>query len=53
MDELAKLRSRQVVFPTWVFLQELHEPSITKALAKVNKAAEFFEENLPTNKGIT
>jgi ribonuclease HI len=39
-DELAKLGSSQAMVPTWVFLQELHEPSILKALAKANKVAE-------------
>jgi ribonuclease HI len=39
-DELAKLGSSRAMVPTWVFLQELHEPSILKALAKANKVAE-------------
>jgi hypothetical protein len=39
-DELAKLGSSRASVPTRVFLQELHEPSIAKALAKVNKVAE-------------
>jgi hypothetical protein len=39
-NELAKLGSSRVRVPTGVFLQELHEPTISKVLAKVNKAAE-------------
>jgi hypothetical protein len=39
-DELAKLGSSRAIVPTRVFLQELHEPTISKALAKANKAAE-------------
>jgi ribonuclease HI len=30
-NELAKLSSSRATVPTWVFLQELHEPSISKA----------------------
>jgi hypothetical protein len=33
--------------PTWVFLQELHEPSISKALAKATNAAESSQETPP------
>jgi hypothetical protein len=40
MDKLAKLSSSRATIPTRVFLQELHEPSISKALAKATKAAE-------------
>jgi hypothetical protein len=43
-DELAKLGSNWVVVPVGVFMQELHEPSITKALAKASKAAESSQE---------
>jgi hypothetical protein len=39
-DELAKLHSSQAVVTPGVFMQELHEPSIAKALVKINKAAE-------------
>jgi hypothetical protein len=39
-DELAKLGSSRAMVPTGIFLQELHEPSISKALAKATKAAE-------------
>jgi hypothetical protein len=43
-DELAKLGSNWVVVPVGVFMQKLHEPSITKALAKASKAAESSQE---------
>jgi ribonuclease HI len=36
-DELAKLGSSRAMVPTWVFLQELHEPGISRALAKASK----------------
>jgi ribonuclease HI len=49
MDELAKLGSSRAAVPTGVFLQELHEPSIAKALAKANRAAESSQETLPSN----
>jgi ribonuclease HI len=35
VNELAKLSSSQPMVPTCVFLQELHEPSISKALARL------------------
>jgi hypothetical protein len=35
-DELAKFGSSQAMVPTGVFLQELHEPTITNALAKAS-----------------
>jgi hypothetical protein len=38
-DELGKLSSSRALVPTGVILQELHEASIGKALAKANKAA--------------
>jgi hypothetical protein len=40
VDELAKLGSSRAMVLTGVFLQELHESSISKALAKATKAAE-------------
>jgi hypothetical protein len=40
VDELAKLGSSRAMVPTWVFSQELHKPSISKALAKAIKVAE-------------
>jgi ribonuclease HI len=39
-DELAKLGSSQAMVPTGVFLQEVHESTISKALTKANKALE-------------
>jgi hypothetical protein len=47
--ELAKLSSSRAMVPTWVFLQELHEPSISKALAKAPKAAKSSQETPPPN----
>jgi hypothetical protein len=52
-DELAKLGSSRVVVPTWVFLQELHEPRIMKALAKANKVVESSQETPPPSESIT
>jgi predicted nuclease with TOPRIM domain len=48
-DELAKLGSSRAVVTTGVFLQEQHEPSIVKALAKANKVAESSQETPPPN----
>jgi hypothetical protein len=45
-DELAKVSSSQAVVPPVVFMQELHEPSITKALAKANKVTESSQETM-------
>jgi hypothetical protein len=53
VDELAKLGSSRAMVPTWVFLQELHEPSISKALAKATKAAESSQETPPPSESIT
>jgi hypothetical protein len=39
--------------PTRVFLQKLHEPTISKALAKANKAVESSQETLPPLNSIT
>jgi hypothetical protein len=44
VDELAKLGSSPATVLTGVFLQELHEPSIFKALAKASKATESSQE---------
>jgi hypothetical protein len=52
-DELAKFGSSQAVVPTVIFLQELHEPTISKALAKANKEVESSLEAPPPNDGIT
>jgi hypothetical protein len=40
VDKLAKLDSNQAMVPTEVFLQELNEPSFSKALAKASNVAE-------------
>jgi hypothetical protein len=40
MNELAKLGSSQAMLPIRIFLQELHKPSILKALAKATRVAE-------------
>jgi hypothetical protein len=53
MDELAKLSSSRAMVPTRVFLQELHEPTISKALAKANKADELSQETPPPPDSIT
>jgi hypothetical protein len=39
--------------PTRVFLQELHEPSISKALAKTSKVDESSQETPPPSESIT
>jgi hypothetical protein len=51
--ELAKLGSNQAMVPTGVFLQELHEPSISKALAMATKAVESSQKTPPPNENIT
>jgi hypothetical protein len=52
-DELAKLGSSRAMVPTGVFLQKLHEPTISNALAKANKAVESSEETPPPPNNIT
>jgi ribonuclease HI len=44
VDELAKLSSSWAMVSQGVLMQELHEPSITKALAKASKVAESSQE---------
>jgi hypothetical protein len=39
--------------PTKVFLQELHEPSISKVLARATKVAESSQETPPPSESIT
>jgi hypothetical protein len=39
--------------PIGIFMQELHEPSITKALAKASKAAESSQETAPPCESIS
>jgi hypothetical protein len=53
VGELAKLGSNRDLVVTGFFLQELYEPSIVKALAKANMAAESSQETLPPDEGIT
>jgi hypothetical protein len=48
MDELAKLGSSRAMIPTGIFLQELHEPTISKALVKANKAVKSSQETATT-----
>jgi hypothetical protein len=52
-DELTKLSSSRVVVPPRVFMQEIHESSITKALAKANKAVESCQETTPPTESIS
>jgi hypothetical protein len=52
-DELAKLSSSRAMVPPGIFMQELHEPSINKALAKANKAAESSQETTPPIESIS
>jgi hypothetical protein len=53
LDELAMFSSSWAMVPTGVFLQELHELSISKALAKATKVAESSQETLPPKESIT
>jgi hypothetical protein len=43
-DELAKLSSSRGTVPLGVFMQELHEPSNSKALSKPSKTVESIED---------
>jgi ribonuclease HI len=52
-DELAKLGSSWATVPTGIFLQELHELTISKAFAKANKAVKSSQEAPPPNDSIT
>jgi hypothetical protein len=53
VDELAKLRSSRAMVPLGVFMQELHEASIIKALAKASKVAESSQQTTPPIESIT
>jgi shikimate 5-dehydrogenase len=53
VDELAKLGSNLAMVPTGVALQEIHEPSISKALANATKVAESSQETPPPSESIT
>jgi hypothetical protein len=52
-NELSKLNSNRAMVPPGVFMQELHEPSITKALAKASKVAESSQETTPPVESIS
>jgi hypothetical protein len=52
-DELAKLVSSRSMVPTRVFLQEFHELTIAKALAKASKASESSKDSPPPTDSIT
>jgi hypothetical protein len=52
-DELAKLNSSRAMVPTRVFLQELYEPRISKAISKATKAVESSQETLLQSESIT
>jgi hypothetical protein len=52
-DELAKLGSSRAMVTTRAFLQELHKPTISKALAKATKVAESSQETPPPCESIT
>jgi hypothetical protein len=45
--------SSWAMVPTGVFFQELHGPTISKALSKTNKAAESSQETSPPPVCIT
>jgi hypothetical protein len=51
-DELAKLGSGRAMVPIGVFLQELHEPSISKALHKATKTTETSQKTPPPSENI-
>jgi ribonuclease HI len=53
VNELAKLGSSRAMVSTWVFSQKLHEPTISKALAKANKVAKSSQEISPPPDDIT
>jgi hypothetical protein len=45
-DELAKHRSSWGATPPGVFMQDLHEPSISKALFNFNKASKSVDDTM-------
>jgi hypothetical protein len=53
VDELAKLGSSRAMVPQGVFMQELHEPSIARALVKDNKMARSCQETTPPAQSIS
>jgi hypothetical protein len=52
-DELAKISSSQAMPPPGVFMKELQEPSIGKALGKANKVVESSKETTPLAESIS
>jgi hypothetical protein len=52
-NELAKLGSSWAMVLIGVFLQKLHEPTISKALTKASKAAESSQDTPPQPSSIT
>jgi hypothetical protein len=52
-DELTNLGSSQATVPLGIFLQDLHDPSNSKALAKANKVAESSQETPPPTESIS
>jgi hypothetical protein len=52
-DDLAKVGSSWATVPTGVYLWELHEPSISKPLAKASKVAKSSQETRPPKESIT
>jgi hypothetical protein len=53
VDELAKLGPKRAMVPIGIFLQELHEPSNSKALAKATKVSESSQKTPPPSESIT
>jgi hypothetical protein len=53
MDELAKLGSSWAMVPTRIFLQELHESSNSRILAKASKVAKSSQKTPPPNESIS
>jgi ribonuclease HI len=52
VDDLAKLDFSRSMVPTGVFLHELHEASISKALAKATMVVESSQETPPPSESI-
>jgi hypothetical protein len=52
VDELSKLDSSRAMVLIGVFLLELHEPSISKALAKAIRTTKSSKETLPPTESI-
>jgi hypothetical protein len=50
---LNKLSSSQAIVPPGIFMQELHESSITKTIAKASKTTESSQETMPPVESIS